>query len=409
MKKISVIGLGYVGLPLALMLSKNYKVIGYDINESRIESLSNNTDKNLQYSKKNLSSFKNIYYTTNDMHLNNSSFFIVTVPTPLIRNKPDLSLLKKATETVSKYLKKDGVVIYESTVYPGVTENFCGKILSRKSKLKYKKEFFLAYSPERINPGDKKRTIEKITKVIGASDNKTLNKVKKLYASFLGNNYYLAQSIKIAEAAKVIENSQRDINIAFMNEIKNIFSKDNLDVYEILKAARTKWNFLNFEPGLVGGHCIGIDPFYLAEYAKRLKVQPNIILAGRQTNENEVSNIFKEIKNQHKKFNSKSKVLVLGCTFKENCPDIRNSKVTDLIFKLQKNKFGVDVYDNWVNSEDKKILDFNFLEKLPSNKNYFYILIAVKHDIFTKLTLRHIKNMTKIKNCIINDYKNLLK
>lgn len=409
MKKISVIGLGYVGLPLALMLSKTYKVIGYDVNENRIESLSNHIDKNLQYSKKNLSSFKNIYYTTNDIHLNNSSFFIVTVPTPLIRNKPDLSLLKKATETVSKFLKKDGIVIYESTVYPGVTENFCGKILSRESKLKYKKEFFLAYSPERINPGDKKRTIEKITKIIGASDNKTLNKVKKLYASFLGNNYYLAQSIKIAEAAKVIENSQRDINIAFMNEIKNIFSKDNLDVYEILKAARTKWNFLNFEPGLVGGHCIGIDPFYLAEYAKRLKVQPNIILAGRQTNENEVSNIFKEIKNQHKKFNSKSKVLVLGCTFKENCPDIRNSKVTDLIFKLQKNKFGVDVYDNWVNSEDKKILDFNFLEKLPSNKNYFYILIAVKHDIFTKLTLRHIKNMTKIKNCIINDYKNLLK
>ena len=408
MKKVSVIGLGYVGLPLALMLSKKYQVIGYDINKSRIENLKNKNDLNLQYSKKELSSFKNIFYTNNESHLDNSSFFIITVPTPLSNNKPDLSLLEKATNTVSKYLKKGAIVIYESTVYPGVTENFCGKILSKKSKLKYKKDFFLAYSPERINPGDKKRTIEKITKIIGASDNKTLQKVRDLYSSFLGNNYYLVKSIKIAEAAKVIENSQRDINIAFMNEIKNIFNKDNLDIYEILKAAKTKWNFLNFEPGLVGGHCIGIDPFYLAEYAKKLKVKPNIILAGRLTNENEVTHLYNDIKNHYKNLSISSRVLVLGCTFKENCPDTRNSKVLDLIYKLQKNKIKVDVYDNWVTYEDKKFLDLNFLENIPIKEDYFYILIAVKHNTFKNLTLKKVRNISINKNCKINDYKNIL-
>ena len=408
MKKVSVIGLGYVGLPLALMLSKKYQVIGYDINKSRIENLKNKNDLNLQYSKKELSSFKNIFYTNNESHLDNSSFFIITVPTPLSNNKPDLSLLEKATNTVSKYLKKGAIVIYESTVYPGVTENFCGKILSKKSKLKYKKDFFLAYSPERINPGDKKRTIEKITKIIGASDNKTLQKVRDLYSSFLGNNYYLVKSIKIAEAAKVIENSQRDINIAFMNEIKNIFNKDNLDIYEILKAAKTKWNFLNFEPGLVGGHCIGIDPFYLAEYAKKLKVKPNIILAGRLTNENEVTHLYNDIKNHYKNLSISSRVLVLGCTFKENCPDTRNSKVLDLIYKLQKNKIKVDVYDNWVTYEDKKFLDLNFLESIPIKEDYFYILIAVKHNTFKNLTLKKVRNISINKNCKINDYKNIL-
>ena len=408
MKKVSVIGLGYVGLPLALMLSKKYQVIGYDINKSRIENLKNKNDLNLQYSKRELSIFKNIFYTTNESHLDSSSFFIITVPTPLSNNKPDLSLLEKATNTVSKYLKKGAIVIYESTVYPGVTENFCGKILSKKSKLKYKKDFFLAYSPERINPGDKKRTIEKITKIIGASDNKTLQKVRDLYSSFLGNNYYLVKSIKIAEAAKVIENSQRDINIAFMNEIKNIFNKDNLDIYEILKAAKTKWNFLNFEPGLVGGHCIGIDPFYLAEYAKKLKVKPNIILAGRLTNENEVTHLYNDIKNHHKNLSMSSRVLVLGCTFKENCPDTRNSKVLDLIYKLQKNKIKVDVYDNWVTYEDKKFLDLNLLENIPSKEDYFYILIAVKHNTFKNLTLKKVRNISINKNCKINDYKNIL-
>ena len=282
-------------------------------------------------------------------------------------------------------------------------------ILSKRSKLKYKKDFFLAYSPERINPGDKKRTIEKITKIIGASDYKTLQKVRKLYSSFLDDNIYLVENIKIAEAAKVIENSQRDINIAFMNEIKNIFKKDKLDIYEILKAARTKWNFLDFEPGLVGGHCIGIDPFYLAEYAKKLRVHPKIVLAGRQTNEDEVLHLYNEIKSLHKKFTSKSKVLIAGCTFKENCPDIRNSKILDLVYKLQKNKIEVDIYDNWVNIEDKRILNLNFLEQIPKKENYFYILIAVKHDIFKKFTIRKIKNMTINKNCIINDYKNILK
>ena len=406
MDTISIIGLGYVGLPLALMLSKKYTVIGYDVNKIRINSLCNNIDSNLQFTKKKLSSFKNITYTHDDSLIKGSSIFIVTVPTPVKKKKPDLYFLTRATETVAKYLSKKSIVVYESTVYPGITENFCGNILSKVSKLKYKKDFFLAYSPERINPGDKKRTIDKITKVIGASDKKTLKKICKIYQSFLGNNIYKATSIAVAEAAKVIENSQRDINIAFMNEIKNIFDKGGIDIYEILDAAKTKWNFLNFEPGLVGGHCIGVDPFYLAEYAKQNNIKPRVILSGRFTNENEVNNLKNKVLNSLNKY-KKPKIIVLGCTFKENCPDIRNSKVVDLIHKLEKKNISIDIFDNWINNDDKKYVNANFVDKIPYRKNYNLILIAVKHDLFKNIGMNRIKKISKFNNTLVMDYKKI--
>jgi UDP-N-acetyl-D-galactosamine dehydrogenase len=408
MNKISIIGLGYVGLPLALVLSKKFNVFGFDLNIDRVNQLKKNVDINKQFSPVKIKSFKKIFFTNNKKDIENSSAYIITVPTPVKRNKPDLSNLKKATLLVASYLKKNSIVIYESTVYPGVTENFCCKILERVSGLKYKEDFHLAYSPERINPGDHKKTIGKITKLIGASDQKTLKKVSKIYASFLGNNIHLTSNIKIAEAAKVIENSQRDINIAFMNELREIFTKANINIFEVLEAAKTKWNFLNFEPGLVGGHCIGVDPFYLAEFAKKNKVSPKIILSGRYTNERALDLLYFNILKKINKIKI-PKVIILGCTFKENCPDIRNSKIVQLINKLSKKKVQVSVYDPWVNLFDRDNIQATFLDIFPQKKVANLILIAVKHNIFYDLSINQIKNISSIKKTPIIDYKNIYK
>ncbi|MAV81852.1 MAG: Vi polysaccharide biosynthesis protein VipA/TviB [Pelagibacteraceae bacterium] len=409
MYKISVIGLGYIGFPLAAMLSKNYKVIGYDQNPNRIVNLNLGLDDNKQYSKKFISNLNNILLTDNHNELKNSDIFIITVPTPIDKNKsPDLSLLKKASKLISKYIKKNSIVILESTVYPGVTENICGAIIEKFSKLRSKKDFFLAYSPERMNPGDNKRSIDKITKVIGACDLKTLKTVSKIYASFLGKKIFHASSIKIAEAAKVIENTQRDINIAFMNEIKEIFDKTNIDTFEVLNAAKTKWNFLNFEPGLVGGHCIGVDPYYLAEFAKKNKIDPKVILSGRSTNEKATKLLFNQIKVYLKEI-KKPNILVLGCTFKEDCPDIRNSKIIELCLNLQKLCNNLSIYDPWVNKFDREKLNFKFVDKLPKKENINLILIAVKHSIFKQIGLKRIKSISNKKTLEIIDYKRIFK
>ena len=358
------------------------------------------------FQKKKIKLFNNIFFSNNQNHLSNSDYFIVTVPTPIKNLKPDLSILNKACKLISKYIKKKSIIVFESTVYPGITEDYCAKIISNESGLKYKKDFHLAYSPERVNPGDNKRTIEKITKVLGASDPQTLKKVKKIYSSFLNNNIFTVSSIKIAEAAKVIENAQRDINIAFVNELKEMFDKTDINIFEVLRAANTKWNFLNFEPGFVGGHCIGVDPYYLAEFAKKNNINPKVILSGRKTNERAIKlflNSILDITNKIKK----PKVLVLGLTFKENCPDIRNSKIIELVHSMIINNINVSVYDPWVYSDDKKTLPFPILDKLPKKQNFNIIIIAVKHKLFLDIGYNKIKNISSNNKCNILDIKNL--
>jgi len=408
MLKISIIGLGYVGLPLTLMLSKSYQIVGYDINLTRISELNEFYDSNQQHSKKELKKSKNVIFSADHSDLKNSDIFIVTVPTPVINLKPDLRILKKASILVANYLQKNGIVVFESTVYPGITENFCGKIISQKSGLTYKKDFHLAYSPERVNPGDTKRTIDKIYKVLGASNTKTLNKVKKIYKSFLGNKVFTVSDIKTAEASKVIENAQRDINIAFMNELNEIFYNAGININNVLKAASTKWNFLNFEPGLVGGHCIGVDPYYLAEFAKRSGVIPKVILAGRNTNENATKFVFDICISMIKNI-KKPKILMLGITFKENCPDIRNSKLIELYNKFKINNIIVDAYDPWVQNNVIKNLDLNLLNTIPNKESYNLIFIGVKHSIFKKMGMKKIKKMSTLKSVKIFDYKGIFK
>tara|TARA_B110000483_G_scaffold242969_1_gene330666 strand:+ start:1992 stop:3224 length:1233 start_codon:yes stop_codon:yes gene_type:complete len=406
MNKISVIGLGYVGLPLALMLSKSYNVNGYDINNKRISDLNKGIDNNRQFSRKEIKSFDKIVFSSNHKNLMNSNYFIVTVPTPIKNLKPDLSILTSACKLIAKYIKKKSIIVFESTVYPGVTEDYCGKIISKISGFEYKKDFYMAYSPERVNPGDKKRTIEKITKILGASDPKTLQKVKMIYSSFLKDKVFTVSNIKIAEAAKVIENAQRDINIAFMNELKEIFDKADINIFEVLRAANTKWNFLNFEPGFVGGHCIGVDPYYLAEFAKKNKVDPKVILSGRKTNERAIKLCMDSIIDITYKINN-PKVLVLGLTFKENCPDIRNSKTIELIQSMIDHNIKVSVYDPWVHIDDKDTLMFPLIDDLPNKQDFNLIVIAVKHKIFYEIGYNKIKNISTNKQCQIMDIKNL--
>ena len=396
--------MGYVGLPLALMLSKTYKITGFDVNSLRIKDLLNNFDFNKQHSTKEIKKFnKSNLFTSDESKLIGTNVFIITVPTPVQKSKPNLRILKSATEMVATYLIKNSIVIYESTVYPGVTENFCRKILEKVSKLKYRRDFNLAYSPERVNPGDKKKTIEKINKVVGASNISTMKKVKKIYSSFLGKKVFTVSDIKTAEASKVIENAQRDINIAFMNELYEIFHQSNINIKEVLAAANTKWNFLKFEPGLVGGHCIGVDPYYLAEFAKKNNVKPKIVLSGRQTNEDAVKVVFNIIREKLKNLNN-PKILMLGATFKENCPDVRNSKLLELDKLLNKNKYHTEIYDPWIKNKNSKN---TFLDKMPLNKKYHLIFIGVKHKYFHNLGLKRIQKSSSYKKVIIYDYKNI--
>ena len=338
-KKIAILGLGYVGLPLALQLSLSYNVVGYDINDIRIKELRKGIDKTLEVSESLLKKQQknNLSFTTQSKEISDCNFYIATVPTPIDeRKKPDFSALKNVCKTIGKLLKSGDTVIFESTVYPGATEEICGPILEKFSNnLKVGKDFFLGYSPERVNPGDKVHTIDKINKVVSGQTHKVEKDLLEIYSNLTSGEVYLAKNIKVAEASKVIENAQRDINIAFINEVAKICTKINISSYDVLEASLTKWNFLNFEPGLVGGHCIGVDPYYLAEKAQNLKVRPEVILSGRNTNDNMVSFIGREI---IKKLPSSSSCLFLGITFKENVPDLRNSKSLELMNYLEKKK-----------------------------------------------------------------------
>ena len=405
--KICIIGLGYVGLPLAHAFSSKYEVVGLDIYQTRIDELNKAYDRTLELNETQLQEAldNDIKFTANIEDIEDCNIYIVTVPTPIDKNKrPDLTPLIKASETIGKVLKKDDIVIYESTVYPGATEEECVPVLEKYSSLKFNTDFFCGYSPERINPGDKEHTVTKILKVTAGSTPEIGKKVDELYASIITAGTHLSPTIKVAEAAKVIENSQRDINIAFVNELAIIFNKLGIDTNAVLEAAGTKWNFLPFKPGLVGGHCIGVDPYYLTHKAQQVGYNPEIILAGRRLNDNMgiyVANqvIKLMIKKGHKI--EGSKVLVLGITFKENCPDIRNSRVIDVIEELEEFGCDITVSDYWANKDEVKY-EYNLnLNNDVNYDDYEAVVLAVAHDKFRDIKLDN-------DNQIVYDIKSIL-
>ena len=414
--KISVIGLGYVGLPLARLFATKYSVIGFDINQKRINELCLGNDSTLEVSSDMLLSVLN-YETTENKGLfcsyetddiKECNYYIVTVPTPINKNnQPDLTPLLKATETIGKVLRSGDIVIYESTVYPGATELDCVPILEKVSGLKFNIDFFVGYSPERINPGDKEHTIDKILKVTSGSTPEIGKKVDDLYKSVITAGTHLAPTMKVAEAAKVIENSQRDINIAFVNELAKIFNLMDINTRDVLEAAGTKWNFLPFKPGLVGGHCIGVDPYYLAQKAQEFGYNPEIILAGRRMNDSMANYVGSEIiktmiKND---INVKgAEILILGITFKENCPDVRNTKVVDLVTALKDFDTNITIYDPWADIDEVKN-EYGLDTVVTTPKNSFdAIVLAVSHDEFGDLNFDVLKN----KKAIVYDIKNFL-
>ena len=414
--KIAVIGLGYVGLPLARLFATKYPVVGFDINESRITSLRQGTDSTLEVEDAILQSVlvdstnktKGLYCTDNINNIADCNYFIITVPTPVDRNnRPDLTPLYKASETVGQMLKQGDIVIYESTVYPGVTEEQCVPVLEKISGLKFNVDFFAGYSPERINPGDKEHTVEKILKITSGSTTETGLKVDELYKSVITAGTYLAPTIKVAEAAKVIENSQRDINIAFVNELAKIFNLMNIDTQEVLAAAATKWNFLPFKPGLVGGHCIGVDPYYLAQRAQEFGYHPEIILAGRRLNDSMGEYIASQVvKLMIKKGISvnNAELLMLGITFKENCPDVRNTKIVDVVRALKEYGISVTIYDPIANIEEvKKEYRLTTINILPKEK-FDAIVLGVAHSEFLNLDYFEIQKT----NSLIYDVKGVL-
>ena len=411
--KIAVIGLGYVGLPLAVEFAKKFPVVGFDINQARVKELKGGHDSTLEVEDDNLLSVLNkenkndgLYLSTEISDIANCNFYIITVPTPTDKNnRPVLTPLYKASETVGNVLKKGDIVVYESTVYPGVTEEECVPVLEKTSGLKFNEDFFAGYSPERINPGDKLHTVTKILKVTSGSTPEVAEKVDQLYRQVIVAGTHKASSIKVAEAAKVIENSQRDINIAFVNELAKIFSNLGIDTSEVLEAAGTKWNFLPFKPGLVGGHCIGVDPYYLAQKAQETGYNPEIILAGRRMNDGMgawvASQIVKLMINKGHTVKN-SKVLVLGITFKENCPDIRNTKAIDVIDELKQFGCYVDVYDPWANKEEvKKEYNVDLVDSYL-DKKYDTVVLAVAHNEFKEIDLSKLRNGH---NAVIYDIK----
>jgi UDP-N-acetyl-D-glucosamine/UDP-N-acetyl-D-galactosamine dehydrogenase len=404
--KIAIIGLGYVGLPLAVEFGKKYSVLGFDINQTRIDELKSGYDRTQEMTSEELKSLQQLSFSTDEEQLKTCNIFIVTVPTPIDKyKKPDLTPLLSASRTVGKFLKKDNVVVYESTVYPGCTEEDCVPVLERESGLIFNQDFFCGYSPERINPGDKINTLTKIKKVTSGSTPEIADFVDDLYGSIIEAGTYKATSLKVAEASKAIENAQRDVNISFVNELALIFDKMGIDTSEVLEAAGTKWNFLKFKPGLVGGHCIGVDPYYLLHKSESLGYYPQVILSGRRVNDNMgifVANklIKLLIKKGHKI--EGSKVLILGITFKENCPDIRNSRVIDVYQELKEFGVDVEVYDPWASKpEVKEEYNITLLDSL-TNK-YDGILLAVSHDEYKSLNLENFKNT----NAVIFDIKGI--
>ncbi len=398
-KNIAVIGLGYVGLTLAVEFGKKWRTIGFDINLDRIHELTNGFDRTLEVDETNLKSSKHLSFTNDLEQLKEANFFIITVPTPIDKNRrPDLTPLKKASETVGKVLKKGDIVVYESTVYPGCTEEDCVPILERVSGLKFNVDFFCGYSPERINPGDKVHTVTKIRKITSGSTPEIAEIVDQVYLSIIEAGTYKAPSIKVAEAAKVIENCQRDINIAFVNELALIFERMNIDTVQVLEAAGTKWNFLPFRPGLVGGHCIGVDPYYLTYKAEELGYHPEVILSGRRINDNMGAWVANKVVKLliHKGHTvNQSNVLILGMTFKENCPDIRNSKVIDIIHELKEFGTNVEIYDPWADNEEVK---HEYGVELTKNidKKYDAVVLAVAHDEFESFDLSKISHSTTV-------------
>ena len=411
MKKISVVGLGYVGLPLAVEIGKLRNVVGFDINYSRIKELNSFVDITRECTADQLKSAKNLIFSNRLNDIKDSQIYIITVPTPVdLNNKPDLGPLLSASKMVGSVLKSNDIVIFESTVFPGATEEICAPALESESGLIFNRDFFCGYSPERINPGDKINTITKVKKVTSGSTPEVAREVDELYRSFVKAGTYLAPSIKVAEAAKVIENSQRDLNIAFVNELSLIFDKLGLDTMEVLETAGSKWNFLPFRPGMVGGHCIGVDPYYLTYKAEEVGYSPELILSGRRINDNMADYAANSIIERMEKSGldiSTARIGVLGITFKENCPDIRNSKVFDLIKRLQFHKANVSVCDPWADPADvKKIhgIDVIAEEKLGPVDT---LVVAVGHSVYRKLTIQQIRKICPNENAILADLKSI--
>jgi UDP-N-acetyl-D-galactosamine dehydrogenase len=416
--KIAVIGLGYVGLPLARLFATKYPVVGFDINQSRIDGLRSGTDSTLEVSDEILKKvlvddFKDgengLLCSSNLNDISDCNYYIVTVPTPVDKNnRPDLTPLYKSSETVAKVLKKGDIVIYESTVYPGVTEDECVPVLEKISGLKFNQDFFAGYSPERINPGDKEHTVEKILKVTAGSTPEIGQKVNDLYKSVIIAGTHLAPTIKVAEAAKVIENSQRDINIAFVNELAKIFNLMNIDTHAVLEAAGTKWNFLPFKPGLVGGHCIGVDPYYLAQRAQEFGYHPEIILAGRRLNDSMGDYVASQVVKLMIKKGITVKdatLLMLGITFKENCPDVRNTKIVDVISALKDYGINVSIFDPWANPVEVKH-EYGLVcnTELISESKFDAVVLGVAHNEFLKLDFASFQN----NNSLLYDVKGIL-
>ena len=408
---IGIIGLGYVGLPLAIEFAKHFTTIGYDVSKNRIEKLSMGIDETLEIDNEILTEAENIEFTSKINDLHDCNIFIITVPTPIDpANRPDLSFIMKASEDVAKILKKGDIVIYESTVYPGCTEEVCVPILEQFSKLTFNKDFFCGYSPERINPGDKINTISKIKKITSGSNSEVSSFIDNLYKTIIEAGTYEASSIKVAEAAKVIENTQRDLNIALVNELSVIFNKLNIDTIDVLQAAGSKWNFLPFRPGLVGGHCIGVDPYYLTHKAEQVKYSPQVILAGRRINDNMATYSAKKIIQNmiNRKLDvTNSKIGILGITFKENCPDIRNSKVYDLIMELKDWGLETVVEDAWADPKDVMTAYGINLEKISKSNQVDALVVAVGHNEYRQLSARDLKNLCKGANPFIADLKSL--
>jgi UDP-N-acetyl-D-galactosamine dehydrogenase len=409
-KTIGIIGLGYVGLPLAVEFGRKYQTVGFDINTARISELEQGYDRTLEIESEKLKSSEHLTFSSNLDALKSCNVFVITVPTPVdINNRPVLTPLYKASETVGKVLKKGDIVVYESTVYPGVTEDECVPVLERVSGLKFNVDFYAGYSPERINPGDKEHTVTKILKVTSGSTPEIAEEVDQLYKSIIVAGTHKAPSIKVAEAAKVIENSQRDINIAFVNELSKIFNLLKIDTNAVLEAAGTKWNFLKFKPGLVGGHCIGVDPYYLAQKAQEVGYHPEIILAGRRLNDSMGAYIAKELTKlmirKDQKVNN-AKILILGFTFKEDCPDVRNTRVIDIHKELVDYNTHIDIYDPWADTaEVKHEYGLDLIDEATLNANkYDGIILAVAHKEFKAMDITKFKKP----DGVIYDVKGLL-
>lgn len=409
--QIGVIGLGYVGLPLAVEFGKIIPTIGYDINTQRLEELKQASDRTLEVSSDELQQAKNLSFSSEISDLMSSNVFIVTVPTPIDDHKvPDLSTIKSATEIVGKALGQGDVVIYESTVYPGVTEDICVPILEAESNLKFNQDYFVGYSPERINPGDKEHRLPSIIKVTSGSTPEAAEFVDQLYRKIITAGTHKASSIKVAEAAKVIENTQRDVNIALINELSLIFNRLEIDTLEVLEAAGTKWNFLQFRPGLVGGHCIGVDPYYLTHKAQEIGYNPEVILSGRRINDGMgpyVAESVIKLMTRKKIHTVDSKILILGFTFKENCPDFRNTRVIDIVREFDSYHAQVEIYDPWIDTKEAEHqYNIPFLSELPST-HYDAIILAVNHNQFKELGADKIHSFGK-QNHVLFDVKNVL-